>query len=120
MKELRIVLEGEKPVSNNKFYAGMHWAKRKAIADEKHLLVRSQIDAGKALFENPVHILMVVFAGDLRRRDIDNMNVKMYIDGLVPHVIPEDDWRYVKAVTKVYEHDKERPRIELIITEYEE
>ena len=117
MRQLTITLEGEKPVSNNQFYSGMHWTKRKQLADAAHLLIRSQIDPEQPPFDEPVHITMTVYAADRVRRDIDNMNVKMYIDGLKPHVILEDDWRYVSGITKLYKHDKARPRVEIVIKE---
>lgn len=112
---VRITLDGETPISLNKYYAGAHWSKRKRDAQAQQLLVRSQIDPNIKPFDVPVKIKFTIYYKDKRIRDIDNATVKMYIDGLKPFVIHDDDWRYVEAVEKVYRYDKENPRVEIDI-----
>lgn len=115
---LRIILNGEKPTSLNKFYAGMHHSQRTRLKNEQQLLVRSQIDPNMEPFNVPVKITFTIYYPTKRVRDIDNATVKMYIDGLKPFVIVDDDWRYVKSVEKVYEYDKDNPRIEILVEPY--
>lgn len=115
MDVLRIVLYDETPISLNKYYAGAHWSKRKQDAQTQQLLVRAQIDPNIKPFDVPVKIKFAIYYKDKRIRDIDNATVKMYIDGLKPFVIHDDDWRYVEAVEKVYRYDKANPRVEIEI-----
>lgn len=115
INSVKLIIEGETPQSLNKYYAGQHWRKRKQAADTQQLLVRSLIDPSMPPFDVPVKITFTVYYPTKRIRDIDNAMVKMYIDGLKPFVIVDDDWRYVKAIEKIYEYDKQRPRVEIDI-----
>ena len=100
-----ITLEGEKCPSWNTFYSGKHWTKRKEEVDRVHMLVRSQIDPDLKQIGVPVNIRVTAFYADKRKRDSDNIAAKLYIDGLKPFVIPEDDYHHVHDVTTRAKHD---------------
>lgn len=84
--------------STNALYSGMHWTKRKKIADEGHLMVASAVH-GKCT-DLPVHLTLTPHGG--RKRDIDNFSftVKVIIDGLVKAGwLPDDTDEYISGIT---------------------
>lgn len=86
------------PPSWNKFYAGMHWAERKRIADEAHSLIRCYLPFGWQPITVPVAIRYDAY--QIRPQDADNIASKLYTDGLVRvGVLADDDWRHVRSVT---------------------
>lgn len=111
--EVVVVLEGERPVSNNQFYAGMHWAKRKALADSWHLLVRAALPENISPPSPPLAVeITAYFKGQMQ--DADNICSKLIIDGLVRGgVVPDDTPQYIEAVTLRSRQDRKRPRIEI-------
>lgn len=112
-----ITLEGERPVTLNKYYAGMHWTERNEEADRVHMLVLASTMPLKAkIFEKPVDITVKVYFKD-RPQDSDNIMAKMYIDGLKGRIITDDNRKYVRAVTTVSLVDKTRPRVEIEVVE---
>lgn len=116
---VKIVLIDEIPESLNKYYSGTHWNKRATEAQRQQLIVRAEIDPNMQPFTVPVSITFNIFYPDMRIRDIDNAMVKMYIDGLKPHLITDDDYRYVRSITKNYFHDKRFPRTEILIRPFD-
>ena len=108
-----IVLEGERPVSWNRYYAGTHWRKRASLATNVHLTVRSEI-YGRPIpdFDGPVDITVTAYLKG-QMIDADNICAKMYIDALKELVITDDDPRYVRSVTTMSVRDKENPRVEI-------
>lgn len=81
--------------SLNKFYAGMHWTKRKKIADYFHSLVQCTLFANKIpkmLFENPVKIT-IYYNSNL---DIDGHGVisKLIVDSLKGYLLTDDTRKY--------------------------
>jgi Holliday junction resolvase RusA-like endonuclease len=115
-RTLTLVLEGENPVSWNKFYNSKHWSHLKEQADRVHSLVRSALPHDYPRFEQ-CHVEFVAYFKDNRRRDLDNICTKLYIDGLVGHVIDDDRYTILKRLTVSAEVDKKRPRLEITITE---
>ena len=112
---MKIVLEGERPVSWNKFYAGMHWGQRKLEADRVHELVGWTLkELAYGMFETRVDIQVVVYFKN-RPQDSDNICSKMYIDSLKGFVIEDDTREFVRKVTVQSEVDKEFPRVEIIV-----
>jgi len=110
-----IILEDVRPPSWNQFYSGVHWAKRKQMADEAHILTRAALPRDCELFTSPVDITITVYFSG-RPLDCDNIAAKLYIDGLCGHVLQGDSPRYVSSVTTMSLIDKEQPRVEILIT----
>ena len=107
-----IWLAGERPISWNKFYSGMHWTKRKALADATHLVVvaavRDQIPDVEE-YKKPVNIRLVA-AFKNRPLDADNICAKLYIDGLIhAGVLVDDSPTYVRTVATTSLVDRNRP-----------
>lgn len=95
---LVLTLPGEAPPSWNRFYAGMHWAERKRLADDIHALIRFHMPVGFAALTVPVALCYTAF--QKRPLDADNVASKLYTDGLVAAgVLLSDDWRHVRSVT---------------------
>ena len=111
-----IVLEGERPVSWNRYYAGTHWRKRASLATNVHLIMRAALDPEMTPFEKPVHIAVRAYMKG-QMIDADNICAKMYIDGLKGLVIKDDDARYVTGVTVIALRDKDDPRVEIEVKE---
>ena len=97
-------------------YAGIHWSKRKEVADRAHQLIRTSPYSGNDIipFEVPVHITYTVYF-DKRPMDADNCCVKIYTDGLRGWCIEDDNPKYVSGVTVYSRVDREHPRIEILI-----
>lgn len=83
----------------NAYYAGKHWAQRKADAEEWHAVVRNEL--------RRQGIPAKMFDGDVTitfrwndRLDIDNhaMMGKFIVDALKGYLIRDDDRRYVRCV----------------------
>ena len=47
----------------------------------------------------PVDISITAYYKDKRRRDSDNILGKIYVDSLVPKLLPDDNTKYVRKVT---------------------
>lgn len=115
-----IILEEERPISWNKIYAGMHWTARKTLVDTVHLLVRAaisnQIGTDITPYESRVRITIRAF---FNKYPLDPCNIpaKIYIDGLLGVIIKDDSIKYVAGVTTESHKDKDRPRVEIEITE---
>lgn len=114
---VRLVLEGERPISWNQYYAGKHWSVRQAEAQRVHLAVRAEIDPDQAkIFGNRVDIIITTYF-DQRPYDSCNVPIKVYIDGLKDWYIKDDDIKYVRSTKSVVEIDRRRPRVEIEIAD---
>jgi hypothetical protein len=86
-----------KPISSNDFYSGVHWTKRKKIADEWHLKIKLIC---RELRIEPVKKCKLIF--DFNNRfDIDNNSamIKMVIDGMViAGIFPDDNKDHIKEI----------------------
>jgi hypothetical protein len=84
-----IVLDIPEKVSANAFYAGMHWSKRKKLADLYHAAL---IEHRAKRFKTPAHL---TFTFTFKGRPLDASNTfamaKMLEDGLVRWGILPDD-----------------------------
>jgi hypothetical protein len=124
MKDIVIEIPGVTLPSWNKFYAGKHWAVRKKLADEWHMLVSLHAKAkedGDKMATEPVDIEITChFANKVKLLDADNICSKIAIDGLKGIFIQEDDPDYVKNVTTRSRLDRENPRTIIIIKDHEE
>ena len=97
---MKITIKDKCP-SWNKLYAGLHWTKRKKMADDIHELVYWAVYESKNKpkvlpYKNPVFLEYEVRYKGKRRHDADNCAVKMYCDGLVHSgILAEDDYEHV-------------------------
>ena len=112
----RIVLEGEHPLSLNKFYAGMNRYARNSVAKSVHtkvcMLARSQLRSPIEPL-SPVRITVTCYFAK-RPYDPDNIMAKLYIDGLAKAgIIPHDGPKVVREVRLRSRIDRENPRLEI-------
>lgn len=92
-----------KKYGSNTYYAGVHWTKRRRVAEEVHeLVLYSLMEQGikRNIFKSPVEIGFKFNS----RLDIDNHGflVKMLIDGLKGYLIEDDNRKYVKKITQEF------------------
>ena len=111
---MKIVLDGERPFSWNKYWSGMHWSKRSAEKDRVKLLVRSELEPSVQMFTDPVEIhVRAFFKGNVQ--DCSNVCIKPYEDALIGWLIEDDSPAHVTAVrVESHKHNK-RPRVEIEI-----
>ena len=109
-----IVLNGERPVSWNKYWSGMHWSKRSAEKDRVKMLVRAELDPNCQMFAQPVEVrVRAFFKGKLQ--DCSNICIKPYEDAIIGWLIEDDSPEYVTAVRVESHKDNKRPRVEIEI-----
>ena len=99
---MEIVIPDFKAPSLNKSYAGRHWSKRKAEADEIHELVFIEVlnNKLKPIKEFPVDVTVVAYYKQKRRHDSGNVSSKEIIDGLVmAKILPDDSTEYLRNST---------------------
>lgn len=116
---MKIVIPNERPLSLNKFYAGIHWTKRKKEADRVHKLVRAFTPKNTTIIAKRVDILITAYFKD-RPLDASNIFLKIYEDGLKGVVIADDSRAYVRCIGGRSEIDKFNPRVEIELIEVEE
>lgn len=124
MASVRLTIENERPISENDFYSGMHHMERSRIAKEARFLVKLELMKldEKPDFNFPVMILVLVYF-DKYPYDSDNIVRKMCIDGLIKSeanpqgIIPDDHMKYVSFSGSIPRIDRERPRVEILITD---
>lgn len=98
MRRQIIVIDLPVKVSANAFYAGMHWGKRKRIADEYH---KALIEHRNGRWHTPLH-LNFVFTFRGKMLDVSNCfaMAKMLEDAMVlNNIIPNDDPLVVESVS---------------------
>lgn len=111
---ISIVLEGERPISWNKYWSGMHWSKRSAEKDRVKMLVRECLDPDTPMFSQPVEVrVRAFFKGNAQ--DCSNVCIKPYEDAIIGWLIKDDSPQYVTAVRVESRKDNERPRVEIDI-----
>lgn len=111
-----IRLDGERPLSWNRFYAGMHWSERQAQIGVARILVLNALPVEALMFERPVDIIITAYFNS-RPQDPDNICSKLYIDALVGRLIEDDTPTHVASVTTRSRIDKEKPRVEIEVRE---
>lgn len=112
---MKITLDGERPFSWNKYWAGLHWAKRSEEKERVKLLVRSVIDPDCQPFTQPVNLTFTVYFKN-RPQDASNICVKPYEDALIGWLLTDDNPEHVASVTTIPRKDKNNPRMEIEIT----
>lgn len=115
MRTETIILEGERPKTWNKYWAGVHWSIRKDEADRVHAIVRAAIDPNVQMFDVPVNIRVTTyFKGQMQ--DSPNTCTKPYIDALIGWFIYDDSPKYLDEVITRSRKDNDNPRVEILIT----
>lgn len=116
MAKKTITLNDEKPISWNKFYAGVHWTKRKMEVERVHWLVRSELNGDERMFDGPVKITVTAhFKSKQLRLDASNICAKLYEDALIGHLIEDDNPDHVVSMTTISKLDRSNPRVEILI-----
>ncbi len=118
---VKIILYKVTPPSWNKFYSGMHWSKRKAIAEWFHQFVwvackQQKIPKIKTNSRSLSICTTCYFKSRSEVLDPDNICDKLIIDGLKGIVIEDDDYKHIKYVTTESWVDRENPRTEVVIS----
>lgn len=124
MTTVKLVLNRERSDSENGFYTGMHFGTRQKIVNRVRWAVKAELLKleEKPVFDFPVFIAVVCYF-DSNPQDGDNVTRKLYIDALIkfdgnPHgIIPDDNPKYVLFSGSDSRMDKERPRVEILITD---
>ena len=114
----KLIIHGKLP-SYNLFYGGVHWSKRKALADEWHKMVFYECKNQKIKpIRNPVFLEFdIKFSGS---GDADNFCLKVLIDGLVKaEILRGDDYRFVRSYMVNLEKVKDFERIIIRLIELE-
>ena len=96
---MKIVITNHKAVSWNKLYSSKHWTVRSKLAQYIHTLMLESIGRRTLTAKFPVDIKITAYYKDKRRRDSDNICSKLYIDGLVPRLLPDDNVKYIRWVS---------------------
>lgn len=112
---MKVVLRDERPLSWNRFYAGMHWTKRSAEAQRvKALVLAELLKVNVIAFQGPVDIGVTAYFKN-RPQDPDNICSKVYIDALIGRVLFDDGHTHVNSVTTRSRVDRKKPRVEIEI-----
>ena len=98
-------------------YAGIHWAKRKKLADDIHKFVCHTVrqQCWEIVIPNPVKITFHIYLKDKRKRDVDNFAVKFIIDGLVKSgILLGDDIDHIYGI-KIYGYYSNENKVIIVI-----
>lgn len=120
MSDLTLVLEGERPISWNKFWAMRHWSTRSREKQRVQNLVRAALphrvlDGEGWPLREPAAIVITAFM-EKRLIDVDNLCTKVYVDALKGWVIEDDDPRHVVSVIPRVVQDRAWPRMEIKVS----
>jgi len=96
---IELLIQDHRAPSWNIIYAGVHYTKRKRIADTIHGLVRAEIEPDWPMFVRPVAITVEAHFKGKRALDPCNVPAKLYIDGLLGRLIEDDGPQFVWSVT---------------------
>lgn len=93
---MQIILKGLPKISLNKFYAGLHWTKRKQIKDAYNLIIKSQC---KYVFPKD-KVYKVEYQFNFKTRPLDASNACGGMVKLIEDILFEDDkWDIVTQIT---------------------
>ena len=110
-----IVLDGERPMSWNAFYSGVHWKVRQNEANRVHWLVREKLNTDADAYTVPVTMTVTAYFNS-HPMDASNICAKLYEDALTGLVLVDDSPKYVDSVTTRSRIDKQRPWVEILIS----
>jgi Holliday junction resolvase RusA-like endonuclease len=113
---VRLTLAPERPLSRN-VTLRMHWATRRrayaAISRRMHLLAQAYASAAQHACPLPYHVTITVTVYyKSKPHDVDNVDVKPYIDALKGVLIVDDDPAHVHSLV-IVKLDKRNPRVEI-------
>lgn len=88
------------PMSWNVLYASPHWSVRRrivgAIREQVYYAVVGGLGSPVEMLDSPVDVSIVAYSS--RPVDADNICAKVYIDGLVGLLLPDDNYQVVRQV----------------------
>lgn len=111
-RSVTLILLDEVPVSWNKFYSGVHWAKRSAMKNDIRRRVAESLTGNEKMFDAQIDITFTAYFRG-RRIDPDNLCAKLYIDALKGVFLTNDSAVQVRSVKCVCLRDVNRPRLEI-------
>jgi len=88
---IKIILKDLPKVSNNKFYAGMHWTKRKETRDNFHFRVKSQC---KRVFGSENQYI-ATYAFEFKSSPLDASNCVGMLKMIEDVLFEKDNWNIV-------------------------
>lgn len=96
-------------VSNNKFYAGMHWTTRNKIKDDYRLIFNNLLKKAKV----PKFEQFRIESTFNSRHDADNLvaTLKIFVDCLKGTYTPEDNTKYFKGFSIDYDESLKKNTI---------
>ena len=111
---VRIVLDGVRPDSREKFYERAHWS----VRHERHQYFRGLTDAAwrdltgaeVRIFEGPVEIRFTAYLKN-KPIDADNLDCKPFIDALIGWCLVDDSPEHVPTVVSTSRIDAANPRV---------
>jgi Holliday junction resolvase RusA-like endonuclease len=110
-----------RPLSWNKYYAGQHWAKRKAMSDEWKWVVKAALTKWRVPrkpITAPVRIIFFVYVK--RAIDCDNIVLKTYIDGMREWgFLPDDTPKWVAQITIAVKTGFEEEKVDVEVSSVE-
>ena len=89
-----------RPISWNKYYAGLHWTKRSALSEEWKWLVKIALLQSKVP-HTPLGRVSIEVSVEMKGKliDVDNVCLKLICDGLVDWgTLPDDSPEYVESI----------------------
>lgn len=120
---LKLILQGERPMSVNKIYAGTHWTMRRNEAQRVHDVVFYEIrklwlhsKIKTPIFTQKVTIVVTAYFAH-HPLDASNIPGKIYEDGLKGYVIADDTLLHVDSMMTRSRMDPQNPRVEIEIEE---
>jgi crossover junction endodeoxyribonuclease RusA len=119
---IKLVIPGIPPSLNQ--WSRMHWAKAAKIKKQwENDILYTFLSLVRVWKKNEfpyqkAKIKITYYFATKRRRDIDNMNQKFILDGIVKAgIIADDSTNVIGQVEVVPEYDKDNPRVEIEISE---
>jgi len=91
---MEIILKGLEKISLNKWYAGMHWTKRKKIKDNYTLIVKSQFN--KTLPKTNTYNTEYHF--EFKSRALDASNCVAMVKMIEDIIFEDDSYKVIKSI----------------------
>jgi hypothetical protein len=112
---MKITLADERPLSWNRFYAGLHWTQRRDEVERVRAIVVAELSHMD--FVPPDESVAIIITAYFKNRpqDPDNICSKLYIDALIGRVLLDDSHAEITSVTTRSRVDRKKPRVEIEI-----
>lgn len=100
-------------ISDNAYYAGMHWSKRKKIADAWHKAVQATILAYPGRFKSKCVSIAFMWNDKF---DLDNHSImrKMIVDSMKGLIIKDDSHCHVNNIQESF-HNEDKNMVKVFI-----